>query len=217
MSKEKKIPYKFWHETSEKCRKLWEDPSDREIIAVLEFNCADVELQIECGDDYKEVNLFACRNWEDTGWESDDYVGSDVCKRVSNMTSWQEIENFMYETLVQYCKENHIDYAKGFTGNLEPVTNRCAEIDNSDDAKKMSVEKEIRVRQFSADICELFEDLLDRHNITIPDEDREGDESEARLFGTTYYDLEDDVTGLLLDLIAEVKKNPAAKINSEEY
>ena len=39
----------------------------------------------------------------------------------------------------------------------------------------------IKLRQFSADICEVFEDLLDKHNITIPDKNREGDESEARL------------------------------------
>lgn len=31
---------------------------------------------------------------------------------------------------------------------------------------------EIRIRQFSADICEVFEDLLDKYNITVPDKNR---------------------------------------------
>ena len=46
-------------------------------------------------------------------------------------------------------------------------------------------------------ILELFEDLLEKHNITIPDEDREGDESEARLYGMTYANLEDGITAII--------------------
>lgn len=78
-------------------------------------------------------------------------------------------------------------------------------------------EEEIKIRQISADICGLFEELLERHDIFIPDEDREGNEEEACLYGTTYYELEDDVTQILLSLIEKVKKNPKAEINAEEY
>lgn len=77
--------------------------------------------------------------------------------------------------------------------------------------------KEIRIRQYSADICDVFEDLLDRFSISIPSADRSGDEGEACLYGTEYSDTEDAVTELLLSLIEEVKKNPDAEINSEEY
>lgn len=52
-------------------------------------------------------------------------------------------------------------------------------------------------------ILELFEDLLEKHNITIPDEDREGDESEARLFGMTYANLEDEITAIIDPYINE--------------
>ena len=34
--------------------------------------------------------------------------------------------------------------------------------------------KTIKLREYSVDICELFEDLLEEHDISIPDEDREG-------------------------------------------
>lgn len=76
---------------------------------------------------------------------------------------------------------------------------------------------EIKIRQFSADICEVFEDLLDKHNITVPDKNREGDKSEARLYGDEYSDTEDYVTQILCHLVREVRDNPNATINDFEY
>lgn len=43
------------------------------------------------------------------------------------------------------------------------------------------------------DIIDIFEDLLDRLDITIPDKWREGEEYEARIFGDTYYELENKI------------------------
>ena len=71
----------------------------------------------------------------------------------------------------------------------------------------------IKLREYSVEIMELFEDLLDKHNITIPDEDRTGDESEARLYGCTYYDLEEEVVSILNELVTNVKKLPDAEID----
>ena len=45
----------------------------------------------------------------------------------------------------------------------------------------------------AADIIDIFEELLDRLDITIPDKWREGEEDEARIFGDTYYELEDKI------------------------
>ena len=36
------------------------------------------------------------------------------------------------------------------------------------------------------DIIDIFEELLDRLDITIPDKWRDGEEDEARIFGDTY-------------------------------
>lgn len=77
--------------------------------------------------------------------------------------------------------------------------------------------KEIKLRQFSASICDVFEELLDKYDITIPDEDRIGDESEARLYGTEYGDTEDYITQILVHLVQEVRDNPNATINYLEY
>lgn len=49
-------------------------------------------------------------------------------------------------------------------------------------------------REAAIYIIALFEDLLNKNNISIPDVDRTGEDGEARLFGNTYYQLEDSVT-----------------------
>lgn len=43
------------------------------------------------------------------------------------------------------------------------------------------------------DIIDIFEELLDRLDITLPDEWRRGEEDEARIFGDTYYELENKI------------------------
>lgn len=73
----------------------------------------------------------------------------------------------------------------------------------------------IKLRMYSTEIVELFEDLLEEHDITIPDEDRTGDESEARLYGCTYSDLEDEVKHVLSRLVLRVKTVPEAEIDVE--
>ena len=72
----------------------------------------------------------------------------------------------------------------------------------------------IKLREYSVDIVELFEDILDRYDIDIPDEDRTGDESEARLYGMTYSNLEEDVVAILEDLVKNVKEHKDAEIDS---
>ena len=52
-------------------------------------------------------------------------------------------------------------------------------------------------REYAWSILDYFEDLLDEKGIDIPSDDRDGDEGEARLYGTEYCELEDKITSLL--------------------
>ena len=52
-------------------------------------------------------------------------------------------------------------------------------------------------------ILDMFEDVLDKHGIKIPDEDRTGEDSEACLYGMTYANLEDEILELLYEYIDE--------------
>ena len=58
-----------------------------------------------------------------------------------------------------------------------------------------------KTRGIAIMILNIFEDMLDDKGIIIPDDNREGEEGEACLFGETYYDLEDQITELLDDYI----------------
>ena len=49
------------------------------------------------------------------------------------------------------------------------------------------------VKEAAISIIDLFEEILDRHNITIPDDFRERKDGEARIFGDTYYELEEKI------------------------
>lgn len=46
-------------------------------------------------------------------------------------------------------------------------------------------------------ILDIFEEMLENKGVSIPDEDRTGDESEACLYGMTYADLENAIEELL--------------------
>lgn len=49
------------------------------------------------------------------------------------------------------------------------------------------------INQIARDVVDVFEDLLERHNIIIPDGDRP-DDNNSPLYGCTYADLLEDVT-----------------------
>ena len=54
-----------------------------------------------------------------------------------------------------------------------------------------------RNREIACEIIDIFENLLEEKNITIPSKDREGNEDESRIFGEEYYSLEEKITELL--------------------
>lgn len=65
----------------------------------------------------------------------------------------------------------------------------------------------IYTHNIAADLVELFEDVLDRHDIKIPDDDRTGDETEGCLYGQTYSDLLDETEICLIEAIKPIDGN----------
>lgn len=61
--------------------------------------------------------------------------------------------------------------------------------------------KTIYTHEIAADILDDFEELLEAKNITIPDEARNGDEDEARLYGESYSALLDSVEEKIITLL----------------
>lgn len=78
-----------------------------------------------------------------------------------------------------------------------------------------NVRQPLNLRNYSGRICDLMENLLNRYNIYIPDENRNGEPDEACLFGDTYYELENNIVNLLDQLVEKVKSNPTVSIDKD--
>ena len=82
-------------------------------------------------------------------------------------------------------------------------------------SRKKESKDSIKLRQFSISILNAVENLLDSKDITIPNENREGDDNEARIYGDDYFGLEDNVVQILKDLVTEIKNNPDKEIDTD--
>ena len=53
--------------------------------------------------------------------------------------------------------------------------------------------KKVNLIHTADDLIDIFEELLDHLDITLPDKWRKGKEDKARIFGDTYYELENKI------------------------
>ena len=93
-----------------------------------------------------------------------------------------------YETGYEICDDNGeiiYDFADEDTKNYYEELNRQEEKNTMDTTNNLI--------DTADDIIDIFEELLDRFDITLPDKWREGEEDEARIFGDTYYELENKI------------------------
>ena len=93
-----------------------------------------------------------------------------------------------YETGYEICDENGeiiYDFADKDTKNFYEELNRKEEENTMNNTNNLI--------ETADDIIDIFEELLDRLDITLPDKWREGEEDEARIFGDTYYELENKI------------------------
>lgn len=109
--------------------------------------------------------------------------------RIQEGASWEDIQDGdCYETGYEICDENGeivYDFADEDTKDYYEELNR-KEDENTMNTTNNPIDT-------ADDIIDIFEDLLDRLNITLPDKWREGEEDEARIFGDTYYELENKI------------------------
>ena len=93
-----------------------------------------------------------------------------------------------YETGYEICDDNGeiiYDFANEDIKDYYEKLNRKEEENTMDTTNNLT--------NTADDIIDIFEELLDRLDITLPDKWREGEEYEARIFGDTYYELEEKI------------------------
>ena len=101
-----------------------------------------------------------------------------------------------YETGYEICDDNGeiiYDFANEDIKNYYEYLNRKEEESTMKKTNATAKLNEEALTNTADDIIDIFEELLDRLDITLPDKWREGEEDEARIFGDTYYELENKI------------------------
>ena len=94
--------------------------------------------------------------------------------------------------LVRLIKRTEDILSCGSSDYQNGVTNYTLSTDSSSKIGQSSKERRIAI-----EIMNEFEELLHKHNILIPDADREGHSDEACIYGSTYYELEGKIICIL--------------------
>ena len=117
--------------------------------------------------------------------------------RIQEGASWEDIQDGdCYETGYEICDDNGeiiYDFANEDIKNYYEYLNRKEDENTMKNTNATAKLNEEALTNTAADIIDIFEELLDRLDITLPDKWREGEEDEARIFGDTYYELENKI------------------------
>ena len=117
--------------------------------------------------------------------------------RIQEGASWEDIQDGdCYETGYEICDDNGetiYDFANEDIKDYYEWLNRKEEENTMKNTNATAKLNEESLTNTADDIIDIFEELLDRLDITLPDEWREGEEDEARIFGDTYYELENKI------------------------
>lgn len=103
--------------------------------------------------------------------------------RIQEGASWEDDDR--YETGYEITNSNGeivYDFAS------ESTAHWYEELNKKEEEEQMNINDNLT--NTADDIIDIFDELLDRLDITLPDKWREGEEDEAKIFGDTYYELE---------------------------
>ena len=117
--------------------------------------------------------------------------------RIQEGASWEDIQNGdCYETGYEISNSDGeiiYDFADEDIKYYYEYLNRKEKESTMKKTNATAKLNEEALTNTAADIIDIFEELLDRLDITLPDKWREGEEDEARIFGDTYYELENKI------------------------
>ena len=117
--------------------------------------------------------------------------------RIQEGASWEDIQDGdCYETGYEITDSDGnivYDFASESTAYWYEELNRKEEENIMNTTNATAKLNEANLTNVADDIIDIFEELLDELDITLPDKWREGEEDEARIFGDTYYELENKI------------------------
>lgn len=117
--------------------------------------------------------------------------------RIQEGASWEDIqEGDCYETGYEISNSDGeiiYDFADKDTKNFYENLNKKEGENKMKNTNAVAKLNEEALTNTAADIIDIFEELLDELDITLPDKWRADEEDEARIFGDTYYELENKI------------------------
>ena len=117
--------------------------------------------------------------------------------RIQEGASWEDIQDGdCYETGYEICNSDGeiiYDFADEDTKNSYANLNKKEGENKMRNTNAVAKLNEEALTNTAADIIDIFEELLDELDITLPDKWRADEEDEARIFGDTYYELENKI------------------------
>lgn len=96
------------------------------------------------------------------------------------------VEDFLYENKVVLTKENTKTIKKGIEEYVKDIFKK----ENNHENLKKTV-------SFASEIIDILENVLSNEDIYIKSDERTGDPSEACIYGSIYYDLENTISNYL--------------------
>lgn len=117
--------------------------------------------------------------------------------RIQEGASWEDIQDGdCYETGYEITNSDGeiiYDFADEETKNFYENLNKKEGENKMKNTNAVAKLNEEALTNTAADIIDIFEELLDELDITLPDKWRADEEDEARIFGDTYYELENKI------------------------
>lgn len=117
--------------------------------------------------------------------------------RIQEGASWEDIQDGdCYETGYEITNSDGeiiYDFADEDTKNFYENLNKKEGENKMKNTNAVAKLNEEALTNTAADIIDIFEELLDELDITLPDKWRADEEDEARIFGDTYYELENKI------------------------
>lgn len=117
--------------------------------------------------------------------------------RIQEGASWEDIQNGDgYTTGYEISNSDGeiiYDFADEDTKNFYENLNKKEGENKMKNTNAVAKLNEEALTNTAADIIDIFEELLDELDITLPDKWRADEEDEARIFGETYYELENKI------------------------
>lgn len=147
------------------------------------------------------------------------YYDDDLIEYMASMGVGIEAFNNNYVTLYNVLNQRYYKIPYQDVENRFDIEcgNETIIFFEYDKIKEVNMNGVIKTRPYANAICELFEELLEKYGIDIPDEDREGNDGEARIYGITYAELEDNVSDIIEQVLIERDQYNECEIDNYSY